>query len=148
MKKRNPWSLSTLEKFQKAYLHMIAMLQTNHCTNECFSIKRKYFKKDQEGVDSFNASSFPQSEGSSAVFPKPEQELEVEFAEQFTKLQGKFVFCLNHQELAFQFNSLVKKQGWKKIYCKDENLAGVIDAQVSEYLTNDLAGCDISVYKL
>jgi L-lactate dehydrogenase complex protein LldG len=52
---------------------------------------------------------------------------------------------LNHQELAFQFNSLVRKQGWKKIYSKDENLAGIIDNQVSEYLTNDVAGCDISV---
>src|SRR5689334_22911930 len=107
--------------------------------------KENILKKIRKALTSSTPLPFPQSDGASAVFPKPQQELEIEFAEQFTKLQGKFIFCLNQQELAFQFNSLVKKQGWKKIYCKDENLAGVIDQQVSEYLTSDLAGCDISV---
>src|SRR5215467_1767777 len=107
--------------------------------------KENILKKIRKALTQSTPLPFPQSDGSNSVFPRPAQELEIEFAEQFTKLQGKFIFCLNHQELAFQFNSLVKKQGWKKIYCKDEDLAGVIDTQVSEYLTNDLAACDISV---
>jgi len=107
--------------------------------------KENILKKIRKALTHSTPLPFPRSEGTNAVFPRPQQELEIEFAEQFTKLQGKFIFCLNHQELAFQFNSLVKKQGWKKIYCKDENLAGIIDKQVSECLTDDLAGCDISV---
>jgi len=107
--------------------------------------KENILKKIRKALTQSTPLPFPHSDGSNSVFPQPQQELEIEFAEQFTKLQGKFIFCLNHQELAFQFNSLVKKQGWKKIYSKDENLAAIIDNQVSEYLTDDLAGCDISV---
>jgi len=107
--------------------------------------KENILKKIRKALTQSTPLPFPNSDGSNSVFPQPQQELEIEFAEQFTKLQGKFIFCLNHQELAFQFNSLVKKQGWKKIYSKDENLAAIIDNQVSEYLTDDLAGCDISV---
>jgi L-lactate dehydrogenase complex protein LldG len=107
--------------------------------------KENILKKIRKALTQSTPLPFPQSEGSSAMFPQPQQELEIEFAEQFTKLQGKFIFCLNQQELAFQFNSLVRKQGWKKIYCKDENLVKTIDDQISEYLTSDLAGCDISV---
>ena len=92
--------------------------------------KENILKKIRKALTHSTPLPFPQSDGSGAVFSKPQQDLEIEFAEQFTKLQGKFIFCLNHQELAFQFNSLVKKQGWKKIYCKDENRAGVIVTQV------------------
>ena len=107
--------------------------------------KENILKKIRKALTQSTPLPFPNSDGSNSVFPQPQQELEIEFAEQFTKLQGKFIFCLNQQELAFQFNSLVKKQGWKKIYSKNENLAAIIDNQVSEYLTDDLAGCDISV---
>src|SRR4030095_15305847 len=107
--------------------------------------KENILKKIREALTDSTPLPFPQSEGNNSIFQPTQQELEIEFAEQFTKLQGKFIFCLNHQELAFQFNSLVRKQGWKKIYCKDENLAGIIDSQVSECLTDALAGCDISV---
>jgi len=72
--------------------------------------KENILKKIRKALTNSTPIPFPQSNGNVTMFPDPQQELEIEFAEQFTKLQGKFVFCLNHQELAFQFNSLVKKQ--------------------------------------
>src|SRR4030095_15954342 len=107
--------------------------------------KENILKKIRKALTHSTPLPFPQSDGSDSVFPQPQQELEIEFAEQFTKLQGKFIFCLNHQELAFQFNSLVKKQGWKKIYCREEALIHLIDSQLSGLLTNDLPGCDMSI---
>jgi L-lactate dehydrogenase complex protein LldG len=107
--------------------------------------KENILKKIREALTHSTPLPFPQSEGHNSVFPPSVQELEIEFAEQFTKLQGKFIFCLNHQELAFQLNSLVRKQGWRKIYCREENLVKLIDPQLSQLFTNDLAGCDISV---
>ncbi|MFI5186987.1 MAG: lactate utilization protein C [Chitinophagales bacterium] len=107
--------------------------------------KENILKKIRKALTHSTPLPFPQSEGSQSVFPQPQQELEVEFAEQFTKLQGKFIFCLNQQELAFQFNSLVRKQGWKKIYCKEQDLIRFMDSQLTECLTDDLPGCDISV---
>ena len=89
---------------------------------------------------------FPQSEGADNIFPKPEQELEVEFAEQFTKLQGKFVYCINHQEFAFQLNSLARKQDWQKIYCVEQHLVAPVAAQLEgRLIKTDLAGCDVAI---
>jgi L-lactate dehydrogenase complex protein LldG len=107
--------------------------------------KENILKKIRKALTHSTPLPFPQSEGNNSIFPQPSQELEIEFAEQFTKLQGKFIFCLNHQELAFQLNSLVRKQGWKKIFCREENLAKLIDLQLTGLLTNDLPGCDVSV---
>jgi L-lactate dehydrogenase complex protein LldG len=89
---------------------------------------------------------FPQSEGSDSVYQPLQQEAEVEFAEQFTKLQGKFIYCLNRQELAFQLNSLIRKQGWKKVYCREEKLIELTGPQLTDSLTRtDLPGCDVSI---
>jgi L-lactate dehydrogenase complex protein LldG len=106
--------------------------------------KENILKKIREALTHSTPLPFPQSE-SNSIFPQATQELEVEFAEQFTKLQGKFVFCLNEQELAFQLNSLIRKQGWKRIFCREENLKNFLDSLSAESLTDDLANCDISI---
>lgn len=75
-----------------------------------------------------------------------QQEAEVEFAEQFTKLQGKFIFCINRQELAFQLGSLVRKQDWQKVYCVEEVLIDSLSAQIEDRLVKtDLAHCDVAI---
>jgi L-lactate dehydrogenase complex protein LldG len=107
--------------------------------------KENILKKIRKALTHSTPLPFPQSEGNNSVFLPPQQELEVEFAEQFTKLQGKFIFCLNQQELAFQLNSLIRKQGWKKVYCREENLVSMIDPHLTEYLTGDLPNCDVSI---
>lgn len=89
---------------------------------------------------------FPNSEGNQPVFPPLQQEAEVEFAEQFTKLQGKFIYCINQQELAFQLSSLVKKQDWQKVYCVEDKLIAPVASQITERLVKtDLAHCDASI---
>jgi len=88
---------------------------------------------------------FPEAEGKENIFHPLKQEIEVEFAEQFTRLQGKFIFCLNRQELAFQLNSLLRKQEWKKVYCREEEMKQLIGDQLHEHLTSDLPNCDVSI---
>lgn len=89
---------------------------------------------------------FPKSEGSEPVFQPLQQEPEIEFAEQFSKLQGRFVYCINQQELAFQLSSLVKKMDWKKVYCLEPQLLGAAAGQLDDRIvTTDIADCDVSV---
>jgi len=89
---------------------------------------------------------FPQSEGSVSLYQPLQQEIEVEFAEQFTKLQGRFIFCINRQELAFQLGSLVRKQDWKSIFCAEQELAENCASGFSDRVqATDLAGCDASI---
>ena len=89
---------------------------------------------------------FPQSEKNQAIYHAAYQEPEIEFAEQFTKLQGKFIYCINRQELAFQFASLVRKQDWSPIYCAEQRFIDLLGEPLADRLTTtDLAGCQVSV---
>jgi L-lactate dehydrogenase complex protein LldG len=53
------------------------------------------------------------------LFQPSIKELEIEFAEHFTGLQGKFSFCANNQELAAQLLQLIAARKWEKIFCKE-----------------------------
>lgn len=108
--------------------------------------KESILKKIRQALSHSTPIPFPQSEGNQPVFPPSMQELEVEFAEQFNALQGRFIFCVNLQELAFQFSSLVKKRDWQKIYCVEEKLKQLAGISIEErFVSTDLAGCHASV---
>ena len=108
--------------------------------------KENILKKIRKALSNSTPLPFPQSEGNSLVFQPSKQELEVEFAEQFTKLQGRFAFCLNFGELAIQLNELLANEKWDKIYCRETGLVQELKAAGfnTEYY-NDLASCDAGI---
>ena len=108
--------------------------------------KESILKKIRKALSHSTPLPFPQSEANQSVFPPSSEELEVVFAEQFNSLGGRFIFCVNRQELAFQFNSLVKKSDWQKIYCIENKVKEFVGSLLEERFTDkDLAECDVSV---
>jgi L-lactate dehydrogenase complex protein LldG len=85
---------------------------------------------------------FPKSEGQDSVFQPQQQDLVVEFAEQFSSLQGKFLFCENEQELAEQFNKLCYQNQWTRIYSSEEKWARLIHPNSRHH---DIASCEASI---
>ena len=90
---------------------------------------------------------FPNSEGSSGVYQPSTQELELEFAEQFTKLQGKFAYCQSVDDLQKQLSLLAVQRNWNKLFFNE-------DPELQKYLANsyavdnqhkNLATCDASI---
>jgi L-lactate dehydrogenase complex protein LldG len=89
---------------------------------------------------------FPKSEGNDSVYRPASEEATVEFAEQFSKLQGRFVYCINREELAIQLIGLAEKMEWQKIYCIEDDLLNNAGISLAEKLVKtDLAGCDVSI---
>lgn len=82
---------------------------------------------------------FPAAEKEDAVFHPPGDELEVIFAEAFTQLQGRFVFCLNETEMISQVKQLIAAKDWTKIYCSE--------SQWNDAFSNTIAleSCDASI---
>lgn len=108
--------------------------------------KENILKRIREALAHTTPMPFPQSEKNQVIYPAAYQEPEIEFAEQFTKLQGKFIYCINRQELAFQFASLVRKQDWSPIYCAEQRFIDLLGEPLADRLTTtDLAGCQVSV---
>ncbi len=89
---------------------------------------------------------FPKSEGNDSVYRPASEEATVEFAEQFSKLQGRFVYCMNREELSLQLTGLAEKMEWQKIYCIEDALLKDAGISLNERLVKtDLAGCDVSI---
>lgn len=108
--------------------------------------KENILKKIRKALSQPTPIPFPKSEGNESVFQPLQDEPAIEFAEQFSKLQGRFVFCINQQELAFQLASLIRKMDWQKVYCLEEKLLSAAGNQLSDrIITTGLADCDVSI---
>ena len=80
------------------------------------------------------------------LFQPSQKELEIEFAEHFTSLQGRFSFCTNQQELAEQLTQLFANRKWEKIYCIDSQIQQLFSANgINLTSYSDLATCDVSI---
>lgn len=87
---------------------------------------------------------FPNSEGAQSVFKTPADDDAVVFAEEFTKLQGKFAFCTNNNDLIEQIAALIHEREWKSVYSRDSAIKELIK-NISVNHTDDLANCDVSI---
>ena len=88
------------------------------------SPKNNILKKIRLALTHSTPIPFPKSEGTAGtVFQPLQQDIVVEFAEQFTGLQGKFDYCINRQELEAHFQKLCYQNQCTKIFCSDEQLS-------------------------
>jgi L-lactate dehydrogenase complex protein LldG len=108
--------------------------------------RNKILKKIKQALKDPVSVPFPDQVAETPIFIPTEQELAITFAQKFTELLGKFVYCADEGELVQQLSALIKTQQWEKVYSRE---AGWLD-DMSEYQfdpvnTDDLAGCDVSI---
>lgn len=70
------------------------------------------------------------------------EDLLVAFAERFSAVHGKFVYCLDAAELAQNVGTLCQQKKWAKIFCAEESLQRFVPP---ELLHNDIAAGDAVV---
>ena len=85
---------------------------------------------------------FPEAEGAENPVQPQQEDLVVTFAEQFTALQGKFIFCIDEQEFRTAFEKLCYQNQWTKIYCEEEKFRRMLQPTV---LADDIITCEASV---
>ena len=89
---------------------------------------------------------FPDQVMDSPIFIPTEKEMAIEFAQKFTELLGKFVYCADEQELIAQLNALIITKGWNKVYSKEsEWLDKMLTLKFDPVTTDDLATCDAAI---
>jgi L-lactate dehydrogenase complex protein LldG len=89
---------------------------------------------------------FPQSEGNSTVYASPHQENEIEFAENFGRIQGRFIYCANQEELIGQLSQLISRQGWAQVFCRESALLPFLQEPLKGLLiAEDLREADVSI---
>jgi L-lactate dehydrogenase complex protein LldG len=108
------------------------------------SAKENILKRIREALVNPVPLPFPNSEGNSDVFVNNNEDPLVLFAQQFTRLQGKFSFCANEEDLQNQLKLLIAEKVWEKVFCKEDALNTILqNIAIANY--NDLPSCDVSI---
>jgi L-lactate dehydrogenase complex protein LldG len=110
------------------------------------SSKENILKKIRQALANPVPVPFPQSEGNSSVFEPSQKELEIEFAENFTGLLGKFSFCMDEKELADQLRYLTESMKLNSIFCNEKELRQkLVSNGFDKFSSTNIASCDASI---
>lgn len=106
------------------------------------SSKESILKKIRQALSNPAPLPFPGSEGNNSLFTPPTEDLDILFAEEFTRLLGKFTFCLDYKDLNKQLAQLVALNKWERVYCIEpqlQQITGIPDPAFS------LKDCEASI---
>ncbi|MCY7420649.1 MAG: lactate utilization protein [Chitinophagaceae bacterium] len=107
------------------------------------SAKETILKKVRQALANPVPVPFLQSEGATSVFQPETKELEIEFAENFTGLLGKFSYCADSNELNGQLLSLFITEKISSVYCREPQLSDLLTAMGYKGINaTSLADCD------
>ncbi|QNA44152.1 LutC/YkgG family protein [Lacibacter sediminis] len=108
--------------------------------------KENILKKIRQALSHPVPVPFPHSEGNSSVFQPPVDDMAVQFAQEFTKLQGRFTFCADEQDMADQLLQLAATRKWDKVVCREKKLIDIFRQQkLAINFHNNLADSDVSL---
>lgn len=90
----------------------------------------------------------------SPVFHETGEPLEIHFAQQFTELNGQFVFCENEDDFCYNIRALAEENKWEQVSCAEPHLqlllkkAGVLFQPVATFGKSweaGITGCEYLV---
>lgn len=62
----------------------------------------------------------------SDIYQKAEEPLEIIFAQQLTKLNGKFIYCENERELCDNLSLMIEENKWDNVFCFDKKAKEIL----------------------
>ena len=108
--------------------------------------RNKILNKIKQALQSPVPVPFPDQVSETPIFIPTDQELAIGFAQKFTELLGKFVYCEDDGELASQLSALIKAKKWEKIYSIESGwLDDMSEYQFDPVNTDELSSCDASI---
>lgn len=113
---------------------------------ESLGARSKILQKIKQALKDPVPVPFPDQVSETPIFLPTDQELTVEFAEKFTELLGKFIYCSDEGELVKQLTQLIGTNKWTKIYSRETGwLDDMKEYHFDPVNTDDLAGCDAAI---
>src|SRR6185295_15280362 len=111
-------------------------LRTNSVMNNT-SAKERILKKIRDALIHTTPEPFPDLEGASEIYKSNHEALEVQFAEQFTKIQGNFIYCEGNTELINSLNTIAAEKKWNKVVCWETELLNILDQNLFSRISSD-----------
>ncbi|MGZ4116774.1 MAG: LutC/YkgG family protein [Bacteroidia bacterium] len=88
--------------------------------------KEKILKKIRKALIHKSTQEIGDIDNDSEIFNSSEEPLEIQFAQNFSALNGKFVFCENEAEFIESFDFIAKDNSWENLFCLEPELKEIL----------------------
>lgn len=89
--------------------------------------REKIFKSIRNALIEKTSVPFPNVDFESSVFLPLRESLDVTFAQEFTKVAGKFIYCENEADMAEKLKYLIDQNKLEEVFCIEERLRMLLD---------------------
>lgn len=108
--------------------------------------RSKILQKIKQALSSTVPVPFPDQVADAPIFIPTEEELTIGFAEKFSELLGKFIYCADDAELVEKLTALIHAHQWTKIYSQESGwLDDMKEYNFDPVNTDDLSNCDAAI---
>jgi L-lactate dehydrogenase complex protein LldG len=108
--------------------------------------RTKILQKIKQALSSTVPVPFPDQVADAPIFIPTEEELTIGFAEKFSELLGKFIYCADDAELVEKLTALIHAHQWTKIYSQESGwLDDMKEYNFDPVNTDDLSNCDAAI---
>jgi len=89
--------------------------------------REKIFKSIRNALIEKTSVPFPNVDFESSVFLPLRESLDVTFAQEFTKVAGKFIYCEDEADMAEKMKYLIDQNKLEEVFCIEERLRMLLD---------------------
>ncbi len=109
--------------------------------------KEKILKKIRKALIHKSTQEIGDIDNDSMIFTASEESLEMQFAQNFTSLNGKFIFCENEAEFLENFDWIMKDNEWKNLFCLEPKIKDLLKKGKIKFSDkeDDLLNADIGI---
>ena len=91
--------------------------------------REKVLKKIRNALIYKTDNPFPNVDFERPIYKDFEETYDITFAQEFTKLSGKFIFCEDEKEFAQSLKFLIIENKWDNIFCSDHKLGELLSRE-------------------
>jgi L-lactate dehydrogenase complex protein LldG len=89
---------------------------------------------------------FPKQDAGGELYPASTEDLTVTFAQEFTRLLGRFAYCEDDADLAHQLGQLTREKQWKEVFCVEPEIRKLLSPDNGlSFSTLPLEQADLSI---
>jgi len=101
--------------------------------------REKVLKKVRNALLSKSENPFPSLDLESPVYVIPDDTPDVTFAQEFSKVSGKFIYCEDENDLKANLSQLINENKWKNVFCIDPELQNILELAGISYAKDEAA---------
>lgn len=89
--------------------------------------KERMLKQIRKALIEKTDNPYPRLEETGPIYKQSDELLEIQFAQEFSKINGQFLFCEDKEQCILDLQQLIVERKWNELFCWENSLAWLRD---------------------